>query len=217
MNRVPKLSRCNLKEGRANSDSSQPDRQFPALDADLLSRPFEIQTNWHVLTGAACTGKTTLINMLAEKGFQTAAETARQHIETELSRGRTVEEIFADRDTEPAIESLQRKLEGGLRAADTVFLDRALPDSITFRRIKGMNPNVILADCFHHRYASVFVLDRLPFQLDCVRIDDEALACYLDKWLARDYSALGYRVVRVPVLPPEDRLAFVLERLSVGV
>ena len=40
------------------------------LDSHLLSTPFSIQTNWHVLTGAACTGKTTLINMLVEKGFQ---------------------------------------------------------------------------------------------------------------------------------------------------
>jgi predicted ATPase len=32
--------------------------------------------------------------------------------------------------------------------------------------------------------------------------------------MSRDYSALGYNIVRVPVLPPEERLAFVLERLS---
>ena len=36
----------------------------------------------------------------------------------------------------------------------------------------------------------------------------------LSKWHGRDYSALGYNVIRVPVLPPQERLAFVLERLS---
>ena len=30
------------------------------LDPDLLAAPFAIQTNWHVLTGAACTGKASL-------------------------------------------------------------------------------------------------------------------------------------------------------------
>ena len=42
-----------------------------ALDPDLLSNPFGAQTNWHVLTGAASSGKTTLINMLADKGCAT--------------------------------------------------------------------------------------------------------------------------------------------------
>ena len=44
--------------------------------------------------------------------------------------------------------------------------------------------------------------------------EDDAAAGFLDEWLARDYCALGYSVVRVPVLSPKERLAFVLERLS---
>ena len=70
------------------------------------------------------------------------------------------------------------------------------------------------AECFRHRYASVFILDRLPIQGNGLRIQDDALANYLDEWLARDYSALGYNVVRVPVFPPQERLASILERLS---
>jgi predicted ATPase len=50
--------------------------------------------------------------------------------------------------------------------------------------------------------------------LDGARIDDKAYPDLFDEWLERDYSALGYHVVRVPVLSPEDRLAFVLENLS---
>ena len=37
------------------------------LDPDLLSTPFGVQTNWHVITGAAGSGKTTLIDLLADK------------------------------------------------------------------------------------------------------------------------------------------------------
>lgn len=75
----------------------------------------------------------------------------------------------------------------------------------------GLDPNAILAECFHHRYASVFVLDRFPFQPDGVRFEDDATAGFIDEWLSRDYSALGYGVVRVPV---QDRLTFILERLA---
>jgi len=195
-------------------DNSQHDFSTTELDPDLLSTPFRVQTNWHVITGAACSGKTTLIDLLADRGFQTAPEIARQYLDREMGKGRTLDEIFEDASTEPGIEDMQLRLEHGLRAIDVVFLDRALPDSLTFRRLAGLNPNEILADCFHHRYASMFLLDRLPFQQNGARIEDDDIAGLIDEWLARDYCALGYNVVRVPVLSIKDRLAFILERLS---
>jgi predicted ATPase len=60
----------------------------------------------------------------------------------------------------------------------------------------------------------VFILDPIPFQENGVRDEDSGTVDYLDEWLARDYSTLGYGVVRVPVLAPQERLAYVLERLS---
>ncbi len=57
-----------------------------------------------------------------------------------------------------------------------------------------MNPNVILPECFRHRYASVFVLDRFPVQKDAARSEDDISADFLDQWLTRDYNALGFNV-----------------------
>ena len=101
-----------------------------------------------------------------------------------------------------------------LQPTEFAFLDRGVPDCLAWCRAYGLNPNEILPKCFRHRYASVFVLDRLPVQGDGLRPEDEALAAFLDEWIPRDYSALGYRVVRVPVLPLQGRVGFVLERLS---
>jgi len=195
-------------------DSPEHDFLTTELDPDLLSTPFRVQTKWHVITGVACSGKTTMIDLLSDKGFQTEPEIARQYIEIEMARRQTLDEIFEDVATEPGIEDMQLRIEHGLRANDIAFLDRALPDSLTFRRLAGLNPNEILAECFHHRYASVFLLDRLPFLQNGARIEDDVIAVLLDEWLARDYSALGYCVVRVLVLSPQERLAFVLEKLS---
>jgi predicted ATPase len=196
-------------------NTPQHDFRTTELDPDLLSTPFRVQTNWHVITGAPCCGKTTLIDQLANQGFQTVPETAHLYIEREMAKGRTINEIFANRAAlQRGIEDMQLSIEGGLQAIDVAFLDRAFPDCLAFHRVAGLNPNEILPDCFQHRYASVFILDPLPFQGNGVRDDDAAKAGYLDEWLARDYSALGYRVVRVPVLSPQERLAFVLERLS---
>ena len=115
---------------------SQPDFKETALSEDLLSTPFHIQTKWCVITGASCSGKTTLIKMLAGNGFRTVPEAGRKYFERELAKGRVIEEIRAD-----------------------------------------------------------------P-------------AAYLESWIYRDYRALGYKVIRVPVLSPEERLEFVLKMLS---
>jgi len=203
-----------MKDDREMLDDSQRDSRATGLDPDLLATPFRIQTNWHVITGAACCGKTTLIDLLADKGFQTVPEIPRQYIEREVARGRTLDEIFGSEADERAMTDMQRRTEHGLRATDVAFLDRALPDYLWFWQIFGLNPNEFLPECFHHRYASVFILDRLPFQLDGARIEDDAYTVLLDEALVRDYSALGYRVVRVPVLSPQERLEFVLDRLS---
>jgi len=197
-------------------DTHPHDFRAAKLDPDLLSTPFRIQTNWCVITGAPCCGKTTLIDQLAHQGFQTVPETARQYIEREMGEGRAVHPIRADAAAlQRSLKDMQLSIECGLRANEVLFLDGALPGSLAWYRVYGLNPNEILPECFHHRYAAVFILDPLPFQLDDQRVEEMAtIVGFLDEWHARDYSALGYRVVRVPVLPPEDRLAFVLEKLS---
>lgn len=185
------------------------------LDPDLLSTPFRVQTKWHVITGAPCSGKTTLIDLVAARGFLSVPEVGRKYIEREIAKGRTIDEIRAsDVAFASMIKDLQLEIERGLKATEVIFLDRALPDCLAYFRLAGLNPNEILPECFYHRYASVFVLDRLPVQHDGVRTEPDVTADLLDEWLARDYSALGYGVVRVPVLPPEKRLAFVNEILA---
>ena len=200
-----------MKDDRETLD----DARFTELDPDLLSMPFKVQTNWHVLTGAACSGKTTTINLLADRGYQTVPEVARPLIEREVAKGRTLEDIFANGAAmAPAVADVQRRAEHGLRAADVAFLDRGLPDCLFFYRNFGLDPNDLLAECFHHRYAFVFLLDRLDFRLDGARVRDNAYTVLLDKWLYRDYTALGYHVIRVPVLPPQERIEFILEKLA---
>jgi predicted ATPase len=185
------------------------------LDPDLLSTPFGVQTNWHVLTGAPCSGKTTLTGQLAGKGFRTVPESGRAYVEGELAKGRTRKEVFRDGTAlQRGVLGVQLRSERALPVNELAFLDGASPSCLAYLRVMGVNPNAILAECFHHRYASVFVLDRFPFEQDGVRFEDDATAGFIHEWLVRDYSALGYSLVRVPVLPREERLAFVLDRLS---
>ncbi|HSG42546.1 MAG TPA: ATP-binding protein [Anaerolineales bacterium] len=197
------------------SESSQPNFRNTELDPQLLSAPFNVKTNWCVITGAPCSGKTTIIDMLAEKGFQTVQEAGREYFEGEFAKGRTIEEIRKDQAVlTRQVYDIMVEHENGLRAHEINFLDRALPDGFAFYRLAGMNPNEILPDCFQHRYTAVFLLNRLPYQKDGVRVADDETAAFLESWMLRDYAALGYKVIRVPVLPPEERLNFVLKILS---
>jgi predicted ATPase len=186
------------------------------LEPNLLSTPFRVQTNWHVITGTVSAGKSTLIDQLADRGFKTVPEGARLYIEREMDQGRRIHPIRKNAAAlQRSIKDMQATIEGRLLPLDVLFLDRAVPDSLAWYRVFGLDPNEILPDCFQHRYASVFVLDPLPFQPDDERVEEvAAIAGFLDEWHTRDYRALGYRVVRVPVLAPKERLAFVLERLS---
>lgn len=196
-------------------ESIKPVFSITPLDPDLLATPFEVQTNWHVITGAPSCGKTTLIDLLAEKGFRTVPEAAREYLQAEIDGGQTIEQIRANIvDLQRVLCKLQLEVERGLPAGEVLFLDVAVPGSLSWYRLFGLDPNEILPACFRHRYASIFMLDPLPIRLDNLRFDDEAITRFLDAWQLRDYRALGYDVMRVPVLPPDERLGWVLERLS---
>lgn len=195
----------------------KPDQKQPTgkLNLDSLSMRFKIQTNWHVITGAPCSGKTTVIDLLASHGYQTVTEVGRKYIEGELAKGRSLEEIRAnDRELAPILQKLQVESEDKLLHDDTLFLDRALPDCLGFSRLLGLDPNEILPECFHHRYASVFILDLLPYHKDSVRNEDDATSKLLDQWIFQDYCSLGYDVVRVPILSPQDRMTFIMSRVA---
>jgi predicted ATPase len=196
-------------------DNTQFDYREMELDAEILKTSFKTQTNWHVITGASSSGKTTLIDLLADKGYKTHPEAGRQYFERELAKGRTIEEIRKDRAAMTReIYALWLEINEELVETEIIFLDRGLPDALSFYRFAGMNPNEILRDCFQHQYASVFILDRLPYQQDGIRGGDDISATYFDLWMERDYTALGYKIERVPVLLPDERLQYILDKLS---
>ena len=189
--------------------------EITELDPDLLAMPFGAQTNWHVITGAPSCGKTTLIDQLAGRGFETVPEGAREFMEGEIARGRTIEDIHGHpADLQQAIHALQLALERELPPADLLFSDGGLPSCLAWYRLFGLDPNEILPECFERRYASVFILDRLSLDLDGLRFQGDDHRVFIDQCQTRDYRALGYDVVRVPVLRPEERLEFVLDILS---
>jgi predicted ATPase len=183
------------------------------LDPNTLSTSFEIQTNWHVITGATCSGKTTLINQLSKKGYKTIPEVARKYYSINGKKLRIDQDLEQLKNLSRGLTDILLNNENKLKPDDFLFLDRAFPDQLTYYRILGINPNEILADCFHYHYARIFILDRFSFIQDAVRYENEKTVEFLNEWHARDYSSLGYEVIKVPAIPPDERIEFVLKRI----
>jgi predicted ATPase len=60
----------------------------------------------------------------------------------------------------------------------------------------------------------VFVLEPLSFAADHGRIEDSETQANLHYAIRDTYLELGFAVVDVPVLAPEERVDFILERVQ---
>lgn len=173
------------------------------------------QTDWHVITGAPCSGKTAVITALAKAGYAVVHEAARAYIDSEMAKGRRIEVIRADmRAFEDHILDLKIETESSLVPGATAFLDRAIPDSIAYYHLAGLDFARPLTESRRFRYRNVFLFERLAFEADPVRAEDDAIAARLEMLLEECYVELGYRPVRVPLLSVSERVDFILQYLA---
>jgi predicted ATPase len=178
---------------------------------------FKHNTNWCVITGAPSSGKTSVVEELAHRGYAIQTEVARELIEAGLRKGMSLEQI-RDRDhvqkLQKRILKLKQAREMALHTETFVFMDRGLPDSIVYYRLAGLDTAEAVAASRHFRYRAIFLFDRLPIQKDGVRTESEQQAKDIDRMLEEDYRSLGYSVTRVPVLSIEARADFNHRRLG---
>ena len=173
------------------------------------------QTEWCVITGAPCSGKTSVIQELQHRGYQVVDEVARLFINEQLMRGRTLQEIKTDvLLVERTILYRKLDLEKTLPPNKRIFLDRAVPDSIAYYIVEGLNPLESLDKCHIYKYRCIFLFDRLTFESDRVRSESDEKAEEIDYLLEEAYRRLGYEVLRIPVMPVKERTDYVLNHLG---
>ena len=181
----------------------------------IRNTKFQQKTNWCVITGAPCSGKTSVLIELEGRGFRWHPEIARVYIDQEKAKGRALEDIRENEgEFQRGLVDTKLKVEADTDTEETVFFDRAMPDSITYYRVGKLDPKLVLPDCFKYRYKKVFIFDRLEYVLDGARTEDDKTAEFLDKWLDIDYRMLGYDVIRVPVMSINDRVDFILTEMD---
>lgn len=174
-----------------------------------------IYTEWNVITGPPCSGKTAVIDMLAARGYKTASEVAREYF-LSLLKIKSREDILKDPyRLQKEILEIEVRREAGINKNETVFLDRALPDSIAYFRDIGGAPDYVIEECKKQRYKNIFFLAQLPFHNDLVRYENPDDALRLGQLIYQGYQELGYEPIVIPVLPVEERVEMILKHVSI--
>lgn len=173
-------------------------------------------TNWVVFTGTYSAGKTTLLQDVAESlGICFNQEPARVFIDKQLQLRRTNAEIWADvESTVMPVHKLRVDLEHSLDTEELLLLDTAIPDTLPYALLYGIDPEEIIRASSRFRYKEpIFLVEPLPFKQDEIRKLNSQERFALHYLRKNIYITLGYRVVSVPVLDKIRRRDFVLQFL----
>ncbi len=168
---------------------------------------------WYVITGNVSSGKSTLIQELAIRGYQTVPESSRVLIDRYRANGVSAQELRKDEARfQKMVFELKLQVEKLLPKDKPVFLDRGLPDSIAYAQVCGLNPK-IFNDPLPNRYRKIFFLEEVSFEQDYARVEDEQTRKKIGPLLLKAYQDLNYEVIHVPALVVEKRVLFILDRI----
>lgn len=172
-----------------------------------------IETEWIVITGAPSSGKTSVIDTLELEGHTIMREAASVCIETRLKAGELLEEICHE-TTQIRLqdEILQKNMEQKelLDPAQRVYFDRCAVDTISYCKLYRLDEERFREAASRYRFKKVFLMERLPFEMNSVRIENDTTAQMLDQYLRESYTSLGYNVIGVPVMSIRERVDFIL-------
>ena len=173
----------------------------------------------YAITGGPCTGKTTTIDTLAQRGHIIVPEAARQIIQEEQQKPNgilpwknsenfsTFQQMVIQRQYD-----LEQSIKGTLR-----FCDRSGLDGLAYCNIYHIiPPHELLLFARNHRYTNVFLLDQLPYVKDAQRTEEPILAKKIHEEIEKAYLEHGYNLIRVPVLPPKERADYIEQKINLS-
>ncbi|MCP3902918.1 MAG: ATP-binding protein [Planctomycetes bacterium] len=179
-----------------------------------------------VVTGGSYSGKTSVVEMLADLGhevipeaaYEVIAELTEAHGVAEQARWRRANTVeFQRRIT---VRQHGREVEARRSASPFVFSDRGVPDGLAYCRLEGVAfPEDLDALVASARYAHVFVLETLSSfdeRLGTGRIHTRADSYRVAEILDEIYRGCSGVVTRVPEAPVAERVDLVLRTLGLS-
>lgn len=172
-----------------------------------------------VFTGGPGSGKTSLIEALARRGYAVQPEAGRAIIREQQATGGEGlpwkdRALFA----ELMLAADLRSYDAARRQAGPVFFDRGLPDIVGYLILCGLPvPAQVESAAQRARYCrTVFIAPPWPaiFGQDAERKQDFAEAERTYEVMARTYPRFGYDLVVLPQVNLESRVDFILRRIG---
>lgn len=166
------------------------------------------------ITGGPGVGKTTVLEILSKKGYTIVPEAARIIIKQEMQKDSDCLPWRNLQIFQNSVSNIQFKLENLAKGA-IIFSDRGIVDGYAYSKLGGiLVPEVVLTHG-RNRYQAVFILNELPnYKTDTSRKEDIKLAKKIHEAVNSAYIEFGYNPIQVPVLPPEERARFILDKLE---
>lgn len=177
----------------------------------------------YIITGGPCVGKTTVLEKLALKGFETVSESSRIVIDHERKKTEIdplYNPIYPHTNL-AKFQSLvleQQKLSESKIKSYPVFLDRSFIDNLAYSSLGKLDMNHIFFPYIKDaKYTCVFFLNRLPFyNKDSARLEDHASAKIIHNTLLYFYQKSNIPIFRVRFFHEDDgvekRANFILEK-----
>jgi len=168
-----------------------------------------------VITGGPGSGKTTLIQALAARGYPTMPEAGRAIIRQQQAiEGPALPWVEPAAYAEQMLDWELRSFQEATSHSGPVFFDRGIPDVIGYLRLKGLPvPDHLMRAAQLCRYDEpVFLMPFWPeiYRTDTERRQDMAEAETTARTMARIYAELGYKAVTLPRTTVEDRVFLLL-------
>lgn len=172
-----------------------------------------MQTNWIAFVGPPCSGKTTIAEEFEKMGWLILSDAARDIVEYEQLNGKNARSD--ERRFQMRVEEYQYERERLIEPFQAYILDGAYPDNLAHHKLYGMNTDMIreLSRRSLKQYKMIFLFEKLPIKQDGIIIETEDQRDELTVLLSEAYRSLGYDYITVPVMPVEDRVEFVKERI----
>ncbi len=179
-----------------------------------------MKKEYHIITGAPSTGKSSVVNELLNRGYICHDEIARQVIKENQGKDN---DLLPWKDMLAFSDEVFRRMKILLKEIEneqtkTCFLDRSMVDLIGYMNFAGQQAPVRYAEtALQSPYSKdVFFMPFWEeiFANDAQRLESIEEAKSIDKALRTAYTNLGYNLVEVPHGSVDERVDFILDFLE---
>ena len=162
----------------------------------------------YVLTGAPCTGKTSVLNELEKREYAVLDE-GTNNASLNLNEGGDTDEFDL-----AVFNFRKKKIEEISKVEGLFFSDRGIGDTLAYYRLKGFQISQhILHFSNSVNYAGVFIFEPLGiYESNEFRQAPKEKQQEIQEEIVRAYREMGCQLFFVPPLSIEERVSFILDK-----